>query len=297
MTAVLGRLATLGAAYRVETAPLFDRLTALAPELAELAVISVPGTFDRISAGTQIKRGNDGVDRLRVLGGTCDREQPARLAVIAGPETQRLNVDLETVAGDPQAFRCTVTGYGKRVLAEDLRSLAGFGVSPEVLGRLEALVPQLVGPDKLIGLADCATSSGGRTWTLHVAHRNTDEAQRVAAKQRIIAVAESLGVTVAQRSVIDGLHDAFVDGRESYSWLRIREHQPAIQLGVLWSNVRWEDVVNVTVNFDPKREPGTRLGQLSGALGADRAAGLELELGSTEPPQTRVYVTLTNGRA
>ena len=45
---VFGRIAALGDALRVDTRTLLERLTLLAPEVSEYAMITVPHTFDRI---------------------------------------------------------------------------------------------------------------------------------------------------------------------------------------------------------------------------------------------------------
>lgn len=294
---VFARITTLAAAYGIDAAALLDRLTAVAPEVSEEALITVPGTFDRIAVGTRIARGNDGVDRVRVLSSTCDATQPARLEQLARAETRDLWVEIESVPHDLQAFAITVSAYGKRVLSSDLGRLAGFGVPGELIKQLDELTTTLVGRDKLIGLADRADTAGARTWTIQVAHRNADAQQRAATVSQIRSVATTLGVTEAQRNVVIGLHDTFAAGRDSYSWLRVREHKPGIELGVLWSDVAWEHVVNMMLSFYPNSGASIRLGELAGAFGADAAAGVELELGSTSLPGMRISVTLTKGRS
>lgn len=287
--AVFGRLATLAGVYRLDLSGLLDRLAALAPELAQEAIASVPATFDRIGVGTNVRRGNDGIDRVRVLAGVCDREQPDRLAALFGAETRELAVELESMPHDPQAFALAVTGYGKRSLASDLAHLARFGVD---VAQLEPVATQLVGADRLIGLTDRADTTGARAWTIHVAHRNGDDAQHASTREQIGNVAAVLGVGTPQRNLVAGLHDALAGGRDSYSWLRVRAARPGVQVGVLWANVGWEDVVNIAKALFPKGVSSRRLGELAGALDASAAAGVELELTHSDPPAMRVLVTV-----
>jgi uncharacterized protein YbjQ (UPF0145 family) len=291
-----GRVATLAGAYRLDLTAFLDRLAALAPELGRDAIITVPSTFDRVGVATKITRGNDGIDRVRVLARTCDAEQPDRLARLFGAETHELVVELESMPHDPQAFALIVTGYGKRSLSADLAELATFGLGGE-LARLEELATALVGADKLIGLSDRADTTGARAWTIHVAHRNGDDAQRAATRERIGAVAATLGIGAPQRNLVAGLHDALNDGRDSYSWLRVRPEVPGARLGMLWAGVRWEDVVNIATTLYPRSGCSARLGELAGAFGAGAAAGVELELTTVDPPSMRVLVTLAKGRA
>jgi len=291
---VFGRVATLAGVYRLDLTAFLDRLAALATELASDAIVTVPSTFDRLSVSTNIRRGNDGIDRVRVLARVCDREQPDRLTKLFAAETRDMVVELESMPHDPQAFALGVTGYGKRDLASDLARLGGFGVD---VAELERLATSLVGADKLIGLGDRADTAGARAWTIHVAHRNGDDAQHAATRAQIGAVATMLGVGSPQRNLVAGLHDALSDGRDSYSWLRVRARTPGAQLGVLWPGVRWEDVVNVAKTLYPKTGSPARLGELAGAFDASAAAALELELSSVDPPAMRVLVTVAKGPA
>ncbi|HEX5062944.1 MAG TPA: hypothetical protein VFV99_26400 [Kofleriaceae bacterium] len=286
-------MATLGSAYRLDLTALFDRLSALAPELAKTAIVTVPRTFDRLAISTNITRGNDGIDRVRVLAGVCDPAQPARLATLFGAETKDLVVEVESMPHDPQAFALSVTGYGRRSLASDLAHLGSFGVDVDSLGELAS---SLIGADRLIGLADRADTTGARAWTLHVAHHNGDDAQHNATRAQVGTVAEKLGISAPQRNLVAGLHDALTNGRDSYSWLRVRPQMPT-QLGVLWPTVRWEDVVNIATTLYPTSASGTRLGELAGAFDVDAASGVELELTTTDPPDMRVLVTVAKGAA
>jgi len=290
---VFGRVATLGGAYHLDLTGLLDRLSALAPELAQTAIVTVPSTFDRVAVSTNITRGNDGIDRVRVLAGVCDRVQPARLADLFAAETRELVVELASMPHDPQAFALAVTGYGRRSLAIDLAHLGKLGIDVDALGELATA---LIGADRLIGLTDRADTSGARAWTLHVAHHNGDDAQHAATHSRIGAVATTLGISAPQRNLIAGLHDALANGRDSYSWLRVRPQMPT-QLGVLWPNVRWEDVVNIATTLYPKTGSATRLGELAGAFDAAAASGVELELTTVDPPEMRVLVTVAKGAA
>jgi hypothetical protein len=196
-------------------------------------------------------------------------------------------VELESMPHDPQAFVLAVSGYGKRSLATDLANLAGYGIDTS---ELEPLVTSLVGADRLIGLTDRADTAGGRAWMIHVAHRNADDKQHAATKACIGHVASTLGIGGPQRNLVAGLHDALSDGRDSYSWLRVRANQPGAQLGVTWSTVGWDDVVNVAKSLYPKSS--ARLGELAGAFDASTAAGVELELTHADPPAMRVLVTV-----
>ncbi|MDB4961749.1 MAG: hypothetical protein JWP01_1748 [Myxococcales bacterium] len=294
--AVFGRVATLAGAYHVDVAGLLERLSALAPELAAEALITVPSTFDRIAVATRILRGNDGIDRVRSLSRACDPRQPARLEALAGAETSDLWIELETVPGESQACALTVSAYGKRVLSADLGRLTQFGVAPDVLAQLETLTTTLVGEDKLIGLADRADTAGARSWTIHVAHRNATDEQRAAAVNQITTVAATVGVGEPQRNLVSGLHATFARARDSYSWLRVRENIPGIELGVMWADVPWEHLVNMMLGFAPNSESSARLGELSGAFDAAAASAVELELGSSKIPRMRASVTLRKGR-
>jgi hypothetical protein len=291
---VFGQVATLGAVYRLDLTRFLDRLSALSPELAQEAIVTVPSTFDRIAVSTNIRRGNDGIDRVRVLAGACDRAQPDRLGQLFAAETRELVVEIESMPHEAEAFALTVTGYGKRSLAVDLARLEKLGVD---VAQLELLATSLVGGDKLIGLSDRADTTGSRAWTVHVAHRNGDDTQRAATRDRITSVAATLGIGVPQRHLVAGLHDALAGDRDSYSWLRVRQHTGGVQFGVLWPSVSWEDVVNIALTLYPKSGSSARLGELAGAFDANAASGVELELATQDAPKMRVFVTAAKGSA
>lgn len=291
---VFGRIATLAGVYRIDLTSVIDRIGVLAPELSDLAMVTVPHTFDRIAITTQLVKGGDGLDRALALSNACDPEQSKRLAILTSSDTHEVNLEVESLPGDKDGFAVTVQAFGKRSLVSDLDRLQRFGVAMNVATHIGALAQGL--GDRPIGLTDRGDTTGARAWTLHVLQPNRDDAQRAATRERLTTVATALGVTAAQKNVIAGLHDALAGDRDSYAWLRIRSGETTPILGLVWANLAWEHVVRMMTAFYPTRDTSNRLGELSGATGANVAAAIELILGPTEPPRMSVAVTLEKGR-
>jgi len=294
--ALYGRLAAYARATRLDLSRFLEWLAPFGPELAELAMITVPDRFDRMAVTAQIARSGDGVDRLLGLVRAHQPEQAERLAALAGAETGEVNLELETVPGDVDGLTVTVHALGRRRLDDDLARLAGFGVPAASVGELRELAMTLGGDDRLIGLGDRAGSDGTR-WSLQVAHHNRDAAERAATRGRLDAAAAALAATDAQRHLVEALHDVFAGGRDSYALLRVDRGGVARELGVMWSGVAWEHVVRMMIGFHPGTDAAARLGELAGAFDADVASAVELVLGPTEPPRMRVAATVIGGRS
>ncbi len=294
--AVLGRIATLAHAYRIELGGYFERLTDLSAELAEFAMIAVPETFDRIAVATPVARAGSAVERVRALSAVADPEQPGRLDRLFGAETTELYVELESVPADDRKLAVSVQGFGVRALDADLGHLGAVaGAGAEVLSALRAAAVHLGGDGELVGLADRG-GPAGPAWTLHIRQPNRGDAARAATRARLDDAAAALGVTGPQRNVVQGLHDVFAHDADSFAWVRLRPDGLAPELGVIWSGVAWEHVVRVAIGLYPGSECAKRLGELAGAFDSPAAAAVELVLGPSEPPRMRVAATIQRGR-
>lgn len=292
-SAVFGRLAALGTAFGVDLSAFLERLTPLSPELARLAIVHVTEGFDRVAVATQVER--EGLERMRELSAACDPEQTGRLERLVGAETRSVYCECESLPGRAHDFAISIQAFGKRGLQIDLERLASIGVSADALASLGAHARTLGGDEQLIGLSDRAEPDGP-SWTLHIAQHNRNADERRATRERIGAAAKAMHVTTAQQHVVDGLHESFAKDADSYAWLRATRTGLAAELGVVWGNVAWEHVVRMMIEFYPAGESGRRLGELSGAFGAEYAAAVELVLAPVEPPRMRVAATLSKGR-
>lgn len=285
---VFGRIATLAATYGIDTSALFDRLTILTPELAELAIVNVGDRFDRISVATQLAREPQAIARMRAVCGEVQARRVERLGV----DTRSVYVECDAFGGASPTT--SVQMFGKRTLDRDLALLAVEGVEPGAFEELRSAAV-LAGTEH-VGLVD--TESGGKTaWTLHIAQNNRGDEARAATKARVRAVAERLGLSSAAVNAADGLHDPFAKDRDSYLALTVSRELLEPALTVTWSDIAWEHVVRVMIGFYPADQTPTKLGGLSGAFGSETASAIELVLGRTEPPRMRVATILTKGRA
>jgi hypothetical protein len=293
---VFGRIATLGAAYGIDASGLLDRLSPLAPELASFALVAVPGAFDRLIVTTPLARQGDSLARAARIAALGDPAQTGRLDALTDAGTRALHFEAETVPGDPRAIAISLQAFGARALDRDLPRLAQFGVPAHATDALAAAAASL--DAAYIGIADRAapppddSAEPERSWTLTFEHRARD----TAALGRVLATAEQLAATKAQRHVVEGLFATLAQDRETYAWLRVRPAGLDRALGIQWRGVAWEHAVRMMIGFYPNGSAPTKLGELAGAFGADAAAAVELVLGPSEPPRMRVATTLTKGR-
>lgn len=284
-TMTLGRLATLGGAYGIALEDIADRLGAFAQELGELAIVTVPTSFDRVAVATRIA-----VEALaRVDGASPDDRQRHRLQILSRERTRDVYVELETLAEAQFAMR--VQAIGPRDLAFDLRQLVGFGLQPARAEELGALAVELGGTHA--GVSDRVTSTGEHTWTLHAMHVNSDEDARTAARSRIAAVASRLG-TGPQQRLVDKIYDSLAGDRATETWLTVGG-AGAVSCSVVWTALPWEAAIQVAIGLHPQSDAGRRLGEMAGALESDVVAALELELGPAEPPRIRISASCTGG--
>jgi hypothetical protein len=284
-SSVFGRIATLGAAYRIDVQTLLDKLVLVSEEVAAFVMVAVPHTFDRIAAATPIRRGGEVLDRIATLSQAADPDQLARFEQLAATDTRDHYAELEH---GPDGFAFALQAFGNRKLDTDLTRLAAVGAG--TTGAREVAV-LLGGEDNLVGVTD---RSGG-TWTLQIRQRNRDDRERAATRERVAAAGAALGVTQAQINVATALHDSLAKDNDSYAFLRLGKSGLSRELGITWGGVAWEHVVRMMLGFYPGGDTAARLGELSGAFGAQVAAAVELTLLPTEPPRMRVAATLTKG--
>lgn len=284
-SSVFGRIATLGASYRIDTRPLLDKLALLAPEVAAYVMVAVPHTFDRVAVSTPIKRGADVIDRVRVLADAADPAQLARFDQLASSDTRDLYAELEH---GPDGFVFSLQAFGNRHLDTDLARLADAGAATAGVREVAAM---LGAEEQLVGVVDRSDA----TWALHVRQRNGSDAERAATRRRVAAAGAALGVTNAQINAVTALHDTFAKDHDSYAFLRLGKGGLSHELGITWGGVAWEHVVRMMLGFYPGAVTAARLGELSGAFDAQVAAAVELTLLPTEPPRMRVAATLTKG--
>jgi hypothetical protein len=271
---VLARLSAIGGIYGIDLTPLQDKLGQLAPRLARGTLVTVPITFDRLTFATRVERAD-----LDAIAGTDQLVRFDRLAAGA----RHLELELET---DGVERATTLRVYDGRDLVNDGPLLLSFGLGTAALDTVRACADELGVPQ---AIAD-RDHSGTHAWQLDFRHRNGSDEERETTRRRIGAVARKLGVTEAQRNLVDGLHDMATKERDSDSVLLVNADEMAPQLAVRWHQVRWETAIRMALGFRPGSDVGKKLGELSGAFDAEQVQTLELVLTSQEPPRMRVAV-------
>lgn len=276
---MFGRIAALGDALRVDTRTLLERLTLLAPEVSEYAMITVPHTFDRIAVATGIKRRPEVLARVLEI---CGEDRARRFDRLAGTNARGAGVELAT---SPDGLEVSLLAFGNRVAADDLATLESFGLRANAAAR--EVAAQLG--------SEIAITDGTDGWVLHFEQPNATAEQRAATRTRVDTAAARLGATMPQRHMVEGLHDTLCGGRESFARL-VLDHDAAPRLAVAWGGVAWEHIVRMMIEMY-RGDVATHLGEIAGAFGADSAASVEVELAPTEPPAMRVTVILTGGQS
>ena len=274
---VLARIGGLAGLYGVDLEPLYKPLSALGGALADRAMITVPHTFDRVAVTTRARR--------PTLVGAIEPAQLRRLDQLV-PNVGDVDVELETDRG----------GVATMVRAPQVRPLAALSAELAALGASTAALEQLQRVGARLGspaaIADRRDSTGAVSWTVFYKHGNDDDAEREATRARLLDAAEQLGVTVPQRSIIEGLHPVLAKEADSLALLTLGAEQTAPVLSVRWHLVRWETIIRMMLGFYPKTDAGTRLGELSGATGAEHAASMQVQFGPTEPPAMRIATSV-----
>jgi hypothetical protein len=287
----LARLTTLGAALALPVTGLLERIGAFPAQLTRLALATVSADFESLQVLTVSDAKDPAVGRMLELAGSIDRDQPRRVEELIG-EADRVGLTLGTVAAQPTAITVAIDGFGRRSLAEDLRSLALVSRAPAAeLDRIAELARAL-GGDGVAGIGDAVDADGRPSWTLRLRNRNGDDERRALTRARLDGVAEALGISRAQRNLVAGLHDVLSGGRDSYSRLRLTRDRLEPSLGVLWSDVPWEHAVRILIGLVADERAPTRLGALAGAADTAVAAMLELELRPEDPPRMNITVDL-----
>ena len=286
----IARISAVGTAYGIEMAPLLERLTPLADEIADFVMVTVPHTFDRVSVAARIAPGSGLLDKVHAVGGDEQREIAARMV---GPELRFLGVEVEIRRDAPLAV--SLHAFGARSLDLDLARLSASGVGEAARATLAEYVGMLGADAKLVALSARAYDDT-RSWLLRIARPNGDDEAREVSRTRIAALARRLGVTMPQLGVIDSMHDVLAKDRDTHVVLRVGNDGIERELGLVFARARWETLVRMMVGFYPGRDLAQHLGGIAGAFDADVAASVELVLGVTEPPGMRIASVLRSGR-
>ncbi len=270
----IARLGAIGGFYGIESAALHAALGRLAPQLQRGVIVTVPMTFDSLAVRTRVAR----EDVHDIIGA----DQLRRIDLLA-PGASRMELELETAG---VGLVTTLRVHGGRDVATDCTLLAQLGAGTAALAVLGDAAAALGAP---VSIADRA-ELGALAWLLEFRHANASEAERDRTRERISRAATLLGATAAQLSLVDSIHDMLAGDRDSESAVLLDADEPAPRLAVRWTHVRWETVIRMALGFHPGSDAGTKLGQLSGAFGAELAQSVELLLGPSEPPTMRVAV-------
>ncbi len=210
-----------------------------------------------------------------------DADARARIAEMLGErihvlEQRKARPVIELVL-DGGFLEVAATSHAAAPLAEDVvrasRELPAF--ARESLRRLAGLLVDPAHASQCDGVR--STASG-----LALRFRRTDDAATLAA---LIEAAGELGVTAAQRKLVEDIHP--VIGRQRTTVLSLHACETGLALEVSWPDIAWENVVRVATGLYGKAV-GARIGALAGASGAPHASALHLLLGDREPPRALV---------
>jgi hypothetical protein len=131
----------------------------------------------------------------------------------------------------------------------------------------------------------------GATWTYVIEQPNADDAACAATIERIDRVAETVGVTAAQRRVAAGLHRNLARSTPSRASLRFRAGQVQPFVGVSWDRVEWQPIQSMISGFYPDHGAIGQLPRIARACEVEDAS-VELVLGPTDPPAVRISLRL-----
>jgi hypothetical protein len=142
-------------------------------------------------------------------------------------------------------------------------------------------------PDFLTALGELAAVGwDGTMWTSVLEHGNADEAARDATAAWIDRVAETLGVTEAQRTIVAGLHRSLARGMPNRASLRSQGGAVESSLTIAWDRVEWQPIQSMLGGFYPRGNGVDKIGRLARAIDTDSAT-VELVLGAKDPPGVR----------
>ena len=141
-----------------------------------------------------------------------------------------------------------------------------------------------MGMDELVALG-----TDGATWTYVLAQPHGDPAASAAAIARNDRVAETMGVTPAQRRVGGNLQRSLARGLTSRVAVRARDGVVEPRLALAWDRVEWLPIESMLAGFHPTPNRVEHLHRLARAVGRDEAT-LELVLGTQDPPALRIAV-------
>jgi hypothetical protein len=126
----------------------------------------------------------------------------------------------------------------------------------------------------------------GAMWTYVLEHGNADDAARDATAAWIDRVAESLGVSEAQRKIAGGLHRSLARGMPIRASVRSRDNAVEPALTISWDRVEWQPIQSMLGGFYPRGNGVDKIGRLARAIDADSAT-VELVLGAGAAPGVR----------
>lgn len=131
----------------------------------------------------------------------------------------------------------------------------------------------------------------GTTWTYVLEQPNPDADACEATIGRIDAVAETLGITPAQRRIAGGLHRSLARAAPSRVALRARAGVVEPRVTVAWDRVEWQPIQSMLGGFYPDHGATGQLPRIARACEVDEAT-VELVLGITDPPAMRISMRL-----
>lgn len=153
---------------------------------------------------------------------------------------------------------------------------------------LPAVTPDVVGQ---LGGELASLGYDGSTWTYVLEHSNSDDDALGATLARMDAVAEKLGVTMAQRLIATKLHRSLARGAPTRTSIRVKGTTVAPQLAITWDRVEWQPIGSMLGGFYPQQGAIGQIPRIARTCEVDDAT-VDLILGPSDPPALRIAMRL-----
>ena len=195
-----------------------------------------------------------------------------------------------------------------RIDGEDVEVMFALGGPREPDAAVDELAldavrePWLELVSQLCSIADAkisgrARSADGQRAMLQITYPARGRDMDAMLIEAISELSDGIGVSPAQRTLFRRIHPELGRGSEIVLTTRTTPTQVSAQLGISYPITEWATAVRLAgglvFNDSEGKDVSRRLGEVAGAVAADKLAGLEIVLGPHEPPDVVVWARVS----
>lgn len=277
--AAIGRIHAVGSLVRVSVDRMVAALGRLQDGRGRRFRVWVPDDFSRVAV---LATAPDHVSRTGVLDPAPQDAALSEAPAILVERQGELYVELAATAAD-ERLAITVHALGRGRVDDDLAMLYRLAHADNDVASALADRARSLGVDGWsAGVSVGFEPPDRRRWSMHVALGTS-----AAARDAFVETATALAITTAQRNLLTSIHPMLAKN-SAVATLHMSADRVERELTVTYHDIPFESVLRILIGIHPGVDHASRLGEIAGACGAERAAALSVELRDREPIGLRV---------